>query len=97
MKDTHCGICVDFAHLKARYNGIIDYDEIMKKLKDIKHLHAHFSGIEYTAKGERRHIPTSEKEIKELFSFLKKHSIELTIICEAPQPLEDALKMKKLL
>jgi deoxyribonuclease-4 len=100
MKDTKCHICVDFSHLKARYNGKIDYEVIMKKLAPIsqkERIHAHFSGIEYTEKGERRHIPIVEKEVKDLFSHLKKHNIELTIICEAPSPLEDALKMKKLL
>ena len=100
MKDTGCRICVDFSHLKARYNGKIDYEEIMKKLKPIsdkERIHAHFSGIEYTEKGERRHIPIIESEVKELFTHLKKHNIELTIICEAPSPLEDAIKMKKIL
>ncbi len=100
IKDTDCHICVDFAHLKARYNGVINYEEIMKKLASLskKHiLHAHFSGIEYTAKGERRHIPTQDKDIKELFSFLKKYNIEVTIICEAPDPMGDAIKMKKIL
>jgi deoxyribonuclease-4 len=94
MKDANCGICIDFSHLKARYNGKIDYEEIMEKIKNIEHLHAHFSGIEYTEKGERKHIPVVEKEVKELFKHLKKHNIEITIICEAPSPLEDAIKMK---
>jgi deoxyribonuclease-4 len=100
MKDTKCHICVDFSHLKARYNGKIDYEEIMKKLEPIseqERIHAHFSGIEYTEKGERKHIPIVEKEVKELFAHLKKHNVEVTIICEAPSPLEDAIKMKKLL
>lgn len=100
MKDTSCHICVDFAHLKARYNGKINYPEIMKKLQPIskkERIHAHFSGIEFTAKGERRHLPISEKETKELLSYLREYAIEVTIICEAPNPLEDAIKMKKLL
>lgn len=100
MKDTGCHICVDFAHLKARYNGKINYDEIMKKLQPISQremIHAHFSGIEYTEKGERRHIPTGEKEIKELFSYLNKYNINVSIINESPQTEADAIKMKKLL
>jgi deoxyribonuclease-4 len=100
IKEVKCGICVDYAHLKARYNGVIDYDKIMEKLKPLckDHLiHAHFSGIEYTAKGERRHLPTPPNEIKELFSYIQKYSIHTNIICEAPDPLGDALKMKKLL
>jgi deoxyribonuclease-4 len=97
MKETGCHICVDFAHLKARYNGTIDYDAVMKKIEHVKDLHAHFSGIEYTPKGERRHLITTEAEIKELFKYLNKYKINLTIINESPQPMEDALKMKNLL
>ncbi|MDP1728743.1 MAG: TIM barrel protein, partial [archaeon] len=29
-KETGCHICVDFSHLRARYNGNINYDEVMK-------------------------------------------------------------------
>lgn len=100
MKETKCHICVDFSHLKARYNGEIDYDSIMTKLEPLsarERIHAHFSGIEYTAKGERRHLPVVDKEVKELFAQLKKHNISVTIICEAPSPLADAIRMKKLL
>lgn len=97
MRDTVCGICVDFAHLRARYNGEIDYDSIMKKIRPLGKIHAHFSGIEFTAKGERRHLITQEKDIKELFHYLKKYKIDLTIINESPDPLGDAIKMKKLI
>ncbi len=98
MKETGCHICVDFAHLKARYNGKIDYDEIMEKLSKIKgNIHAHFSGIEYTAKGERKHLITQEKDILELFKYLNKYKISCSIINESPDPIGDAIKMKKLL
>jgi deoxyribonuclease-4 len=98
MKDTGCHICVDFAHLKARYNGKINYDETMEKLSKIKgNIHAHFSGIEYTAKGERKHLLTDEKDIVELFKYLNKYKISCSIINESPDPLGDAIKMKKLL
>ena len=97
MKDTKCHICVDFAHLKARYNGKINYDEVMNKIKNIKNLHAHFSGIEYTEKGERKHLLTQEKDIKELFHYLKEYNIGVNIINESPNPFGDAIKMKKLL
>jgi deoxyribonuclease IV len=97
MKETKCGICVDFAHLKARENGKIDYSEVMKKLKGLKHVHAHFSGIEYTEKGERRHLITETKDIKELIDLLKKYDIDVTIINESPDPVGDSLKTKKIL
>jgi deoxyribonuclease-4 len=96
-KETGCSICVDFSHLKARYAGKIDYDEVCEKLSHLGHIHCHFSGIEYTAKGERRHLLTETKDIEELFKYLKKYKIDCTIINESPDPEGDALKMKKLL
>jgi deoxyribonuclease-4 len=98
-KETGCNVCIDFAHLKARYNGLIDYDSIIDKLKKsgLKKIHAHFSGIEYTSKGERKHLITQEKDIKELFQHLHKLDLTISIVNESPQPTEDAIKMKKLL
>ncbi len=97
MKETKCGICVDFSHLKARESGNIDYEEVMKKLKKVKHVHAHFSGIEYGEKGEIRHLMTETKDIKELIGLLKKYKIDVTIINESPDPMGDSLKTKKIL
>ena len=96
-KETGCHICVDFAHLKARYAGKIDYDDVMKKIRPLGHITAHFSGIEWTEKGERRHLITEEKDIKELFNYLKKYNIDCTIINESPDPFGDAVKMKEVL
>ena len=95
-KETKCHLTVDFSHIKARNNGKIDYDEVMKKLKPLGHIHAHFSGIEWTAKGERRHLLTETKDIKELLEYLKKYKIDATIINESPDPFGDAIKMKEL-
>lgn len=98
-KEIGCHICVDFSHLKARYNGKLSYEEMAEKIAAAKlgHIHCHFSGIEYTEKGERRHLITPESEIKSLFTALKKHKIDCTIINESPDPLGDAVKMKKIL
>ena len=97
-EETGCSICVDFAHLKARYAGKMDFETMVKQVSSIKeHFHAHFSGIEWTEKGERKHLLTTDKEIKELFTLLKKYKIDCTIINESPDPEGDALKMKKLL
>jgi deoxyribonuclease-4 len=97
-KDTGCHLCIDFAHMLAR-TGKRDYKEIFRKLKEnkIRHIHSHFSGIEYTAKGERRHILTSEKDIKELLEWIKKEHIDATIINESPDPPGDSLKSRKIL
>ena len=101
VRETNCSLCLDFSHLKARYNGEIDYEDILEKIKKagLKNVHCHFSGIEYTSKGERRHILTSENYIKELYSHINnsKLNIAFTIINESPNTLGDAIKMKKLL
>ena len=95
-KETGCHLTVDFAHLKARNNGKIDYKEVFDKLKKVKHIHAHFSGIEFTAKGERRHLITSKKDLAPLLSEIKKRKPDITIINESPDPVGDTLKAKKL-
>ena len=97
-KETKCSLCIDFAHMLAR-TGKRDYNEIFEKLKraGITHIHSHFSGIEYTAKGERRHLLTQEKDIKELLEHMKKARIDATIINESPDPPGDSLKSKRIL
>ena len=95
-QETGCGVCVDFAHIYARDDGKIDYDDVMKTIKNARHLTCHFSGIEYTAKGERRHKLTPVDKIEELFKYAKKYKMDLRIINESPEPLKDAIKMKKL-
>jgi deoxyribonuclease-4 len=97
-KEAHCHFCIDFAHMLAR-TGKRDYKEIFEKLKNagIQHIQAHFSGIEYTAKGERRHVLTSEHDIRELLMWIKKSHIDSTIINESPDTFGDALKMKRIL
>jgi len=96
-KETGCHLTVDFAHLKARNNGIIDYGEVMKKLKPLNHIHAHFSGIEWTPKGERRHLITENKYIKELIQYIIKYNLDVTIINESPDPFGDSTKTKKII
>lgn len=97
-KETNCHLCIDFAHLKAREQGKISYKEIIEKIpKSIGYIHAHFSGIEWAQKGEKRHILTPDSEIKELLKAIKKSNIPATIINESPDPIGDAIKTKKIL
>ncbi len=93
-KETSCGICIDFAHLLAR-DGKVDYNEVAKKIKDIKDKTAHFSGINYGDKGEKNHILTKENEIKDLIFALKNNKIDITIINESPDPINDSIRTKK--
>ena len=96
-KQTGCGICVDFAHIYARNQGKINYDDVSKKIKDIKNLTAHFSGINYGLKGEKNHIPTPKEEAEKLLNSLNKNKINIRIINESPQPVRDTLMMQGIL
>ena len=95
MQDTGCGICVDFAHLYARQQGDIDYTRILKKLP--KSFHAHFSGIAYGEKGERKHLKTTKKFFEPLAEALIKRNANVTLINELPRPHTDAAMMKQVL
>lgn len=97
VKETNCSFCLDLAHLKARENGKIDFKAVLDKVRHFKHLQCHYSGINFTAKGERNHILTDMKEAKLLMQTIKKYPFEtVTIINESPDPFGDALKMQKL-
>ena len=94
-KETVCGLTVDFSHLYARQQGEIDYAKILAQLP--KKFHAHFSGIEYGAKGERKHIRTTKQFFEPLARALIQRQADITIINESPKPYEDAIMMKKLI
>jgi deoxyribonuclease IV len=94
VNETGCGFCIDFAHILARY-GERKFEEI-KEAFSVKKWHTHFSGINYGEKGEKNHIPTEKKEWGELFGFLKELDKEIVLICEAPDPLGDAIKGLKI-
>lgn len=93
--DTGSYICFDFAHIYARQNGVIDYSKILPYLKKLDFIHCHFSGIEFTEKGEKKHLLLDYKLTKNLLGFLSKNKINCTIVCESPDPFNDAKKMKK--
>jgi len=93
-EETGSALCVDFAHLLAR-SGNIDYDNVFRKLKKIKHIHAHFSGIKYSEKGEIKHLITSQSVILPLIKEVVKRKVDITIINESPEPYKDSLKMLK--
>lgn len=98
---------VDLAHLHARYNGKINSSKEWNEMLDtyqfflgkssLKTMHMHFSGIEYTVKGERRHLPLKESDAKwkDFLAVLKARGVGGTVVCESPLLEEDTLKMKK--
>lgn len=89
VKETGCSFCIDFAHILARYGSYM-FDEIKKAFPQ-KNWQCHFSGIEYSDKGEKNHIPTSKEEWKKLLLFLKDLDKEIVIINESPKPFEDSV------
>ncbi len=95
MADTGCELTVDFAHLYARQQGRIDYDTLMPTLP--ASFHAHFSGIEYTAKGEKKHIRMRPAYFRPLLAALRRHRKQACIICESPKPFEDAVLMQQMI
>ena len=91
VKDTKCSFTIDFAHLLARSNGKMSFEEMSKAFANFKELHCHFSGIEYGEKGEKRHISTKREQLKELLKVLIKREGRAVIINESPNPVEDSV------
>lgn len=101
--------CIDFGHLNARDGGIIkskdDYlriiDKIAETLKDDRftRFHSHFSKIEYTAGGEKRHLTFADNawgpEYEPLMDVVYENNLSPVFICEsAGTQTEDAQAMK---
>ena len=98
--------CVDFSHLHARYNGISNtYDEfcsIFEKIgnelgqRALDNFHAHIAGIEYSAKGEKKHLNLLESDFnyKDLLKAFKKFNVKGVIVCESPNIEDDAKLLK---
>ncbi len=88
--------CVDFSHVHARTGGAYNtYDEfclildrISKELgqRAIDNFHAHLAGIDYTAKGEKRHLILEESDMnyKDLLKALKSFGVKGALVCESP-------------
>lgn len=98
-KARKCVPVIDFAHIYARQVGHIDYAAVLDAVKPLRlnRLHTHFSNIEYTAKGERAHLPLDSKPpFKPLAQEILKRSLDITIISESPMLEQDSLKMKRI-
>jgi deoxyribonuclease-4 len=93
MEDLGTDVCIDFAHINARDKGI-DYSSLFDRLEKLKKIHSHFSGIEYTQKGERRHLVVERNDFLPLANEILKRKINITIISESPITWRDSLKMK---
>jgi Endonuclease IV len=107
----HFSPTIDFAHVHARGRGCIrgaeDYHRILGKLENgideigskLEALHCHFTRIEYTDAGERKHHVLMETEygppLEPLLEALVECGWDATIICETPFLEKDALVMKQ--
>jgi deoxyribonuclease IV len=101
--------CLDFAHLHARpgdgsvnstdeWKAMIESYEKALGVDSLKKLHIHLSGIEYSTKGEKNHLPLRESDlnIQQLLETLKKAGCSGRILCESPILEEDAQFMQVL-
>ncbi len=98
-KETGCDMCIDFAHILARYKEY-KFDETLNKVKKAKmdNIHIHFSGIVYGEKGEKKHKQATQKEWEMLLNKLNKNvpELEITVISESPNPIKDASLANKI-
>lgn len=102
---------LDFGHINALTNGSLksseDFEEIIKYMienigfEKTQKTHIHFSKIEYSAKGEIRHLIFEDTkygpEYEHLAVIIKKYNLQPHIICESngTQTI-DAVKMLEL-
>ena len=101
--------CIDFGHLNARDLGVLNsfeaFEDIFIKIKNqlgterLKSFHSHFSKIEYTTGGEKRHLTFSDNvygpDFEPVMELCVKYDCSPVFICEsAGTQAEDAKQMK---
>lgn len=93
--------CIDFSHMHARLNGYNGYDNFARILermgneigeRSLQNFHGHVAGIEYTEKGERRHLNLVDSDFlyRDLIKALKDFNVKGMLVCESPNIEEDA-------
>lgn len=103
---------VDFGHLNARnlggvFNTSDDYLRVFDKISSrmdayvAENLHCHFSKIEYTALGEKKHLTFEDREFgpdyEPFIEAIVRGNLSPTVICESMgTQSKDALTMKTL-
>lgn len=101
--------CIDFGHLNARDLGVFktkeDFEKVFLKIADklgtdrLKNFHSHFSKIEYTTGGEKKHLTFEDTvygpDFEPVMELTYKYNASPTFICEsAGTQAEDAKMMK---
>ncbi|MEW6142965.1 MAG: TIM barrel protein [Chloroflexota bacterium] len=100
--------CIDFAHLHARTGRFNTYEEFVAVLKQVErglgrktldNMHFHISGIEYSKRGEIRHLnlddPKSDLNYVDLMRAFKELGVKGLVICESPSLEDDAALLQK--
>ena len=106
-KEFDCVLpCIDFSHIHARTGGEYNtYDEFCKVLDRIstelgnfaiENFHAHLAGIDYTAKGEKRHLIFAEADMnyQDLLRAMKSFGVKGALVCESPNIETDTKILK---
>ncbi len=99
--------CVDFAHLFAHSIGKNNSNEffhsVLEKIEKglgkeaLKNMHCHMEGIEFTEKGEKKHVTLKECKFnfQGVLKALKEFNCKGIVTCESPNLETDALILKK--
>ena len=101
-------LVIDWGHMHARRQGrfrkTADFREVAEEVERrlgteaMRTMHCHFSKIEYTTKGERRHhileAPRYGPDFELLAEVITEFNMRPVIICETPLLDVDALRMR---
>lgn len=98
---------IDYAHYHARHERLKnkeDYLKILEKMENKlgseagKRFHCHFSGIAFSDKGERNHLPIASDSppFAPLAEAFAERGWSGTVICESPLIEKDALALQKI-
>ncbi len=98
--------CIDFSHLHAltgKYNSREEFGIVFSKVEDrlgrlgLDNMHIHVSGIEYSDKGEKKHLVFEESDFKykELAQAFSDFDVRGMVISESPNLEADAMALKK--
>jgi deoxyribonuclease IV len=104
-------LVVDWAHLHAIHQGTLkktkDFREIVEKVEEklgteaMRSMHCHFSKIEFSAQGEKKHHPLDDErfgpDFRMLAEVIADFQMHPTMICESPILDVDARKMQETL
>ena len=104
-------LVIDWSHLHARdmgrfstaadFRGVVEEVERRLGTEAARNVHCHFTKIEFTERGERRHHTLDEKrfgpDFRLLAEVIKEFKLRPAVICETPLLDVDAVKMRDIL